>query len=555
MEKFTISQLYTGHTIEEIEDTFKVVEDIINNLDEYALNELGEGYSWDIDKFFLDVVEESNKLINSGGGIQSFTYNYLDHLTDQLDEYLRNISLAYFVSNCIPDFNIEPYHLEWFNLIQLYRFLCVLAARGHSKSFCFSFCYPLWKAYRYKGQGKEGKEILLISSEETLSEELIKIMEDQIRTNSILKERLYPNSSKGSLAKSFMETKNGFYLIGKGITSNVRGFHCDVICDDMLDESNFYNSSIRQSTIDFFNSSIMNIPLPKTGKATVIGTPFHEQDLYGYLKNAKNWRVFEYPGIYPDGTLLSPERFSLQELLDKKAQIGSIAFSREILMKPISSNTSLFPKKILKMNLVDTVSMANNKFNIPFKYDKIVFGVDLAISANTDETSDADYFCVAIIAFDSSLKRYWIVNLYRERGLSYLKQINVVKQLNERFEPDLIMVESNQYQQAFADMLRNEGLTNVADRKTTSKNKYSFQIGLPAISVLFEQFRLKIPYQNDIYTRNLAEIIMAEFNSMTFNNNKLQSTQLHDDTCMAIWLGVTGINYINNDLVVSFVNY
>ena len=85
------------------------------------------------------------------------------------------------------------------------------------------------------------------------------------------------------------------------------------------------------------------------------------------------------------------------------------------------------------------------------------------------------------------------------------------------------------------------------------KNKYDFQIGLPAVSVLFEQFRLKIPYQQDLYTRNLADIIMAEFNSITFNENKLQSSGGHDDTCMAIYLGITGLNYVNNEVIVSFI--
>ena len=32
---------------------------------------------------------------------------------------------------------------------------------------------------------------------------------------------------------------------------------------------------------------------------------------------------------------------------------------------------------------------------------------------------------------------------------------------------------------------------------------------------------------------------------MTFNDNKLQSAGLHDDTCMGIWLGITALNYVN----------
>ena len=112
----------------EVEDVFALTSDIIENLDEYALNELCEGYSWDIDQMFLDIVEESNYLINSGNNAKSFSFNYLEQLTNSLDNYLKDLSLAYFVSNCLSDFEMEPYHLEWFNMIQLYRFLCILAA-------------------------------------------------------------------------------------------------------------------------------------------------------------------------------------------------------------------------------------------------------------------------------------------------------------------------------------------------------------------------------------------------------------------------------------------
>lgn len=551
-KKFTISELYKGHTMSEVEDVFSLTSDIVDNLDEYALKELAEGYSYDIDKLFLDIVNESNYIINSGGGVQSFSFNYLEQLTNSLDLYLRKLSLAYFISNTLTDFNIESYHLEWANLIQLNRLLCILAARGHSKSFFFSYAYPLWLAWRYKGTGKIGKEVTLITAEETLSTVFIDQIKKQIEDNPILKEKLYPGSSGGVWARSSIETKNGFKLVGKGINSSLRGLHTDIICDDLLDESNFYNAKIREQTIEFFNSVIMQIPLPKTGKVTVVGTPFHEADLYGFLKKAKGWRLFEYPGIYPDGSVLSPERFSLQELLDKKDTIGSLSFSREILMKPISNTTSLFPMKIMKMNLVDTIKMTPNRFNFPIKMQKIAFGVDLAVSANTNEGQDADYFCVSIIGLDE-LKRYWIMNLYRDRGLSYNQQMQVVKRLNDAFNPDVIMVESNQYQKMFADLLKDNGLNNVVDRATTAKNKYDFQIGLPAISVLFEQFRIKIPYENDVYTKNLADIIMAEFNSMTFNDNKLQSSSGHDDSCMAIWLGVTGLNYINNDLILNFL--
>lgn len=552
---FTISELYKANSMSEVEDVFALTSDIIENLDEYALNELCEGYSWDIDQMFLDIVEESNYLINSGNNAKSFSFNYLEQLTNSLDNYLKDLSLAYFVSNCLSDFEMEPYHLEWFNMIQLYRFLCILAARGHSKSFVFSYAYPLWCMWKYKGKGKIGKELTLITAEESLSGVFIGQIKQQIQDNPLLKDRLFPKSSEGVWATYQITTKNGFTFRGKGLNSSLRGLHTDVLCDDILDEANFYNATVRKQTIEYFHSVIENIPLPRTGKISLVGTVFSNEDLYANLKTAKNWRVFEYPGITPEGDTLS-KRFTLRELLDKKESQGAISFSREILMKPITNQTSLFPMRVLEMNRVDSMEMIRNIYSSPIKFKKVAIGVDLAIAANTvgKEDKDPDYFVCAIIGLDE-YNRYWILNIYREKGLSYLQQINVVKKLNEDFKPDVIMCENNQYQSAFAQMLRDNGLQNVLDQATTAKNKYSFQIGLPAISVLFEQGRLKIPYAPNIYTRNLADVIMVEFNSMTFSDNKLQGVGAHDDIPMGIFQAISGLNYVNSDLMISFLEY
>ena len=161
--------------------------------------ELCEGYSWDIDKLFLDIIEESSKLLNTGGSIKTSSFSYLTSITNSLDQYLTDLSLAYFVSNKLLDFNIESYHLEWMNLIQIYRRLCILAARGHSKSFCFSFAYPLWMMWRYDGKSKIGKEGLIITAEDSLVKHFLEMIATQIEENPLIRERLFPGKDSSRL--------------------------------------------------------------------------------------------------------------------------------------------------------------------------------------------------------------------------------------------------------------------------------------------------------------------------------------------------------------------
>lgn len=987
---FNIYDLYKKNTLSQIDSVFKIAEDILVNLDEYALKELCEGYSWDIDRLFLDIVEESSKIIGNCGSIKTASFSYLSSITNSLDDYLTNLSFSYFVNGKLPDFNIEPYHLEWMNFVQIYRRLCLLAARGHSKSYCFSFAYPLWEMWKYDGKSKNGGEGLFITAEDSLAKHFLEMISKEIEDNPLLNEHLFPGKGATGWGKERLITKNKFTLEGKSAGSNLRGRHDKtfIVCDDFLDELNMFNADIRKSTIDFFHSVVMNIPVLPTTNVYVVGcvkgdtiilhkdygfvniidlapkgidlynkglydssdfvldsygnfeesvkffvngkvptkkitldnglniegshihpvwkfnlngtedwcklpdlkvgdiieikdnkkiidwgvdqkiilpeleaycydinlpevinldiayllglwsaegnlhnngkqvqitnkevnldftkkygiefksydngqrwfcsrktfriwmvsifgenckankkfipeiilksskliltaylrgyfdgdgsssqgkvacgsvskklihqiqsillmgygietsvsvntkeqknknsnilngkliksnydvyylnfsrynsrkffeeigfgikrkqdnivytegfsegdtllptpvellrkikrqgeksylyptkipnkilerdgyltksrleeiyqyysenlyisselkylkkyiskrwskvrsiedkedytydfvipkhnifigngiknhqTPMSEDDLYGNLKKAKGFRVFEYPAIYPDGKLLSPERFTLQGLLDKRETQGSVVFSREILVKPVSSTLSLFSMDLLKKALVDTIPMVYNKFSIPFKIVKLGLGIDLSISAELK----SDYFVAVTIGMDE-YKRYWVLNIVREQGLSYKQQLEIVKRLNQNFAYDVIMCENNQYQEAFCQMLRDNGVPVIS--KFTGIDKYSFTVGIPAISVLFEQGRIKIPYQSDPATRNMAEILMTELHSMTFANNKLQGMGTNDDVVSASWKGIQSLNYVNNDLMLNFL--
>lgn len=73
-ESFSISGLYREHTMSQLDSIFNMSENIISNLDEYALNELLGGYSWDIDKMLLDIVQECSYVINTRQSIQTASF-------------------------------------------------------------------------------------------------------------------------------------------------------------------------------------------------------------------------------------------------------------------------------------------------------------------------------------------------------------------------------------------------------------------------------------------------------------------------------------------------
>jgi len=154
---FPVGPVQSGHehlSLQQLRDTYDIVNSIIDNLDEGAVLELSGGNQKDVDDIFSVLVDETASVIASTGKtVDSARFGYLDKFTNSVEETLRCKSLNYFILTCLPDFILGWHNIEWGNLLQMYRLLTVLAARDHGKSYNFSFAYPLWQMYRYKGRG------------------------------------------------------------------------------------------------------------------------------------------------------------------------------------------------------------------------------------------------------------------------------------------------------------------------------------------------------------------------------------------------------------------
>jgi len=537
-------------SIEEINQSYKFTEQIISSLSPEALNELFSGNETDIDKILKVLTDETLKAFSCKvKPIKNLTFDYLQYLTKDVEEELRCISLNYFVISCLSGFDVSWHHIEWFNLIQLHRFLCILAARDHGKSHAFSFAYLLWKMYQHKPNTPSARLTklgMLITNRFKLSRHLLKFIREEVEGNNILRERLYPG--KIGWGEDGVTCLNGAMLMLGAFDSSLRGFHPGyIVVDDFLNKSALYSLEQREKFEEVFHSEIMNMVL-KAGEVKVIGTPFHEKDLYGNLKVNPKWRVFEYPGVFPNGKLLWEDRWTLQDLLDKKDSQGSIKFSREILVTPVSDANSIFPYEIIRKAFVgmDDYIMTPNIFSFKKKFVKIGVGCDFAIS----EKMDADYTVYTIIGIDE-LDNYWLLWYWREKGVHYSKQIAMLKQIKANFLPDVIMAEANAFQKVMID-LANDSNLNVVPH-TTGTNKFDLDKGLPGLAILFEQSRMKFP-RGDAQSRDMTDVVASELSSITWTDkNRLASISENDDTVYSLWLAILACKYVNESFSFDFL--
>lgn len=434
------------------------------------------------------------------------------------------------------------------------RFLLSDGTVTHN-SYYFSKAYPLWKLYRYERataykvvpkEYQQSKLGILITNEFGLAKHLLSIIKDEIEENELLRNALFPGKDSGKWAETEIICKNGAQLVAKSFGSKMRGFHPGyIILDDFMNDSVLYSEEQRQKYISSFYSVIMNMLIPG-GQAINVGTPYSTVDLFAELKKQNSWKVFEYPAVFPDGSLLWANRHSIQSILEKKEQ-GTLIFSRENLCRPISSESTIFPWSLLQKSFNESFTLVNNRWNHPKRFKRIAMGCDFAMSGAVA----ADYSVFTVMGIDENDK-YWVLNQYRHKGKSYSEQLALIKTIHNNFQCDVIMMETNGFQTIFAQEARNSDLP-VIDHTTTGKNKKDLREGLPGMAILFEQEKIVLP-TGDLYSKNVIDTLCIELSSVTFTDKgRLEAISGHDDCAMSIWIARLGCDYVNSSFNFGFI--
>lgn len=536
-------------TTKQIENVYNYSVEIVNNISDKGLEELISAYQGDMDKLINEIVTQTNNIINHNQtSLESEKLEYLEHLEKEMDESLKIQSYNYFKATCLTNFRMQWRNIEWGNLVQLNPWSAYLCQRGSGKSFEFCYAFPLWRLYSYNKphplitntqDNQLRKETCIITNETRLANIHIGKIVEEIKINDILGSKLNPRG-KADLAKESIITETGSMLHRRTYGSMIRGLHVgSSITDDFLDKSCLYSKDQRDKFHEVFYAEIKNIIEPN-GYNLVSGTPFHVKDLYGDLKEDNMFRVFTYPGIMPNMELLAPDRFTWKYLMDLKKSLGSIVFSREILVTPVSDSSSLFPYEYLNTSKIgmENVRYVDNIDSFPIKLVRVTVGADFAISGNIG----ADFTVYTVWGVDSN-EKYYLLYIWRAQGASHNTQISQLVSLNSKFKPNKIVCESNGFQKILSDMATERGLNNIVPFTTTSGIKKSFYEGLPSLSAIFERGEIKVPWNDDEYTRDTTNLILSEFNSITFNSDsaRLESSDQHDDCVMSSFFALTDL--------------
>ena len=475
-------------------------------------------------------------------------------------------NLAFFANTVLdgpadPPFNktflIGQHHETWSNLVNKHDQLCILAPRGHGKSHFFTVAYALWMLSRPDG----GDGLIISGSDDQARDQLAKIKE-QIDTNPRLQHlRPLPGASavgSGKWSEHHIKVANGRELRAKGFMTKIRGGHPRwIVLDDVVNEESAFSDIQREKMTHFFFSVVYNMKHTSKINFVVVGTPQHASDLYGILQKNPEFHFEKFQAItYRDAdgkeikrenfdkklghteNALWPEVMPVSELNRIKRTSGELVFARERQCDVVNDDASLFPLSLFR---APEVLVPSVKLGLPADYwDRMgihtrYIGVDFAISTSVG----ADFTCLFVVGLDKYGNR-WIIDIIRDRGLDFQDQLHMIHEAYNKYQPQMVYMESNQFQRIFGDeLIRTSDIP--LRQVVTGSEKHSLEKGLPSLRVLLENRKYRIP-RGDAASIEKTDIWIEEMRSHTFTRGKVRSTGDHDDTAMACFVAEKAIN-------------
>jgi len=447
--------------------------------------------------------------------VESFNFEH------QMDMELSKNSFPYFFQNVLG-FMFPKYQQEWLELMNDTQRTVIVCSRDHGKS-VFMHSWVVWNLVFQEPP----YQMLYISSNQK---------QTMVHMRDIDKMFNHPMLKKFKPARGWaignITLTNGNQILERSVGSQIRGLHPqEIIIDDPLKE--FSLTAIQKVTDWFYGDMIPT--LHHSASLRVIGTPFSYTDIYTQLEENEAYTVRKYPCFNALNEPLWPNRWDYDALMARKAEIGSLKFTREYLCVPVSTGTSLFNPEYLER--------AKNK-NLVLKPTrregyKYYVGIDPAIS------TDGDYNVITVLEVDENDNKN-VVYIDRAKNVEFRENLQKVRLIGKIFQPEVILFETNVFAKSFTQELRNISDLNVHDFNTTRKKKQDIILNL---QMNFENEKIHLPYANE-ESRRVTSALIEELSMFSITSKgKFEGVGAHDDMVMSLALANAATKTISENFL------
>lgn len=232
-----------------------------------------------------------------------------------------------------------------------------------------------------------------------------------------------------------------------GVDGTIVGRHYDVIIsDDLVDEENTRTKYMRDKARQWYYQTLDPTLEPPDayvehrGEHHRLGTRYHYDDLYGHWIGNELGPHHQIIPALRDGRSPWPEKYPPKWFDEKRQKSGLIIFNAQYQCDTEAMKGEIFQ--------YDDCQMVDEK-DIPSGL-RVFMGVDLAIS----EKDTADKFAIVVIGVDETDRHYALD--YFEGQLRFNEQTSKILEYYRRWDPVRVGIETNAYQDAQYQNLKDE---------------------------------------------------------------------------------------------------
>ena len=371
-----------------------------------------------------------------------------------------------FLRGCLG-YAVTPFHLRWFEHQRSNRRTILLAPRGHGKSTVCTVGYSLWSIVH-----NPNVRILIASKSAAQAELLLGEIRQHMENNRLFRAVFgdLVNPRAWNVSRVFVANRTAIQkeptitAIGQG--TSLPTWHFDVIiADDLHDLWNSQTAAQRETVWRWFEQVVLPT-LEPGGELHVIGTRWHDDDLYGRLLAASERAAGEghAAGVYatlieraiihedPDPArcvVLWPERFPYSTLRALRDEQGPVIFALQYQCSTALGATEggVFGRTNFRIISTDEARrLAANAQFVAQAWD-VAVGKE-AVGGDAAGSHGGHYTACVTVALTHD-GRFVVLDWWRGRP-SLTGQMREIERLAALWEPHVIGIEAVAYQAVLA---------------------------------------------------------------------------------------------------------
>jgi len=390
------------------------------------------------------------------------------------------------------DFPLAEFHLEWLRAIREFSEVLIIGPKGHGKTSLAAIATPCFYIGRNPNvrvkigscSDEKAKDISFAIGETILNNERYKKVFPNVkpsRTRRWGKQKIYVECSRPLLRDATVEAM--------GMNTSMAGGRADILIeDDPVDNRNAATPGERRRVKNTYYDIHLNMLAPSNFKHIYIGTIYHEDDLTSELLQKGTYKTLVY-AIDENFTPLWPQVWPRERLIQRFKLIGERAFNKAFRNMPASDEEYFFSAQLLDQCRLSSFTLETiretTKRNLREGRWRTFTGVDLAPGTGKG------YSVIFTAAIDEDGIR-WPVDIRRARCNSPETARMIIDVFHE-LKPEVIMVESNMYQQALLDWCGELVKLPLQANFTTASQKHDPRVGVASLQVEFENRLWRLP--------------------------------------------------------------